>query len=309
MRFSIVIPSYNYARYLPRALESALAQPGDDYDVTVIDDGSSDDTAGVVRPYLQAHGDKLKYVYQDNRGLAGARNRGIDETEGDYLLFLDADDRLLPRALQVFRDFLAAAPETDLVTAGHISVDPRGRRKRRPVRVLGREPARNFAAFIHRKISLTNGATVFHRRIFDTVRYPESLRQNEDLVVNGLALARFRCASVPEAVLEVHAHEGRMRHDMDTIVSSGLAVVDLLFDADLLPAPLMKYRSTFLSRYLLSKFRSYYQAGYYKEANRLYGFALRERPVHVFLYSYLKKYLRSLAFATLGKGRKYEPSG
>src|SRR5437899_5141022 len=87
-RVSIVIVCYNQARYLPEAIHSALAQTLTDIEVLVVDDGSTDKTRDVVRSFPT-----VRCVYQRNQGLAAARNTGIHETTGLYVLFLDADDR------------------------------------------------------------------------------------------------------------------------------------------------------------------------------------------------------------------------
>jgi hypothetical protein len=90
-----VIPCYRQAHFLAQAVESALAQTYRNREILVIDDGSPDDVAGVLLAYPS-----VRCVRQENRGLAGARNRGLEECRGEFVAFLDADDRLLPRALE-----------------------------------------------------------------------------------------------------------------------------------------------------------------------------------------------------------------
>jgi glycosyltransferase involved in cell wall biosynthesis len=92
-RVSIVIPTYNRAQRLRRALDSVLAQDFRDFEVLVIDDGSTDDTASVVRSIDDA---RVKYVAQDNGGPASARNRGVALASGSIITFLDSDDLVLP---------------------------------------------------------------------------------------------------------------------------------------------------------------------------------------------------------------------
>lgn len=110
---SIVITCYNQARYLGDAIRSALAQTHARREVIVIDDGSTDDTAGVAARYPA-----VNYVRQPNSGLSAARNSGIRESRGEFLIFLDADDRLLPNALRAGLDCFLIRPECAFVS-GH----------------------------------------------------------------------------------------------------------------------------------------------------------------------------------------------
>ena len=96
MTFSIIIPAYNAAAYLPRCLDSILSQDFTDYEVIVIDDGSSDGTATTLKQYP-----KVKVISQSNHGMATARNRGLEMAQGDYILFVDSDDWLCDGALSI----------------------------------------------------------------------------------------------------------------------------------------------------------------------------------------------------------------
>lgn len=98
---SVIIPPYNYARYLCEAIDSVLVQTYKDYEIIVVDDGSTDNTKEVLRPYRN----KIKYIYQENKGLSAARNTGIRASKGDYFQFLDADDIILPEKISKQIDF------------------------------------------------------------------------------------------------------------------------------------------------------------------------------------------------------------
>ena len=94
-KVSVIIPTYNGAQYIKQAVDSVLAQTYDDYEIIVVDDGSTDDTAELLRPY----GDRITYLYQENRKLPAARNTGIRTARGQYLAFLDSDNLFLPHKL------------------------------------------------------------------------------------------------------------------------------------------------------------------------------------------------------------------
>jgi glycosyltransferase involved in cell wall biosynthesis len=95
-KVSIVIPIFNYARYLGEAIDSALANKHDECEILVIDDGSTDDTAEVARSYDS----QIRYIYQENQGVCAARNKGIREARAELIVFLDADDILEPNMIK-----------------------------------------------------------------------------------------------------------------------------------------------------------------------------------------------------------------
>src|ERR1700709_1307181 len=101
---SVIIPSYNCADFVVGAVESALSQSLPDCEVIVIDDGSTDNTQQALDPYLR--NPRFRVVYQNNRGLPGARNRGVRLSDSTYVAFLDADDTLRPDALQLMKNEL-----------------------------------------------------------------------------------------------------------------------------------------------------------------------------------------------------------
>jgi hypothetical protein len=110
---SVVIPCYNQAHFLGEAIGSVLSQTYPHFEIVVVDDGSTDNTAVVAARYP-----KVRYIRQDNQGLAAARNTGLRWSSGDYLVFLDSDDRLLPNALADGLAALQERPECAFVS-GH----------------------------------------------------------------------------------------------------------------------------------------------------------------------------------------------
>ena len=116
---SVVIPTYNSAHFLGAAIQSVLAQSYGDFELIVVDDGSRDDTPRVVASF----GSRVRYLRQENAGVAAARNRGIAESSGRYVAFLDADDTWMPSKLQRQRDALEAEPTRRLCYSAFVLVD------------------------------------------------------------------------------------------------------------------------------------------------------------------------------------------
>jgi glycosyltransferase involved in cell wall biosynthesis len=98
-RVSVVIPTYNCGQYIPQAIESLLNQTYKDWEIIVVDDGSTDKTREIIRPYI--NDGTIQYIYQENKGLPGARNAGIQKAGGDFIVVLDADDELDRRMISM----------------------------------------------------------------------------------------------------------------------------------------------------------------------------------------------------------------
>jgi glycosyltransferase involved in cell wall biosynthesis len=111
-----VIPAYNVEGYIRRAIDSILAQTRLPDEIIVVDDGSRDATAEKIKSY----GDKVRYIYQNNRGLSGARNTGIREAAYDWIAFLDADDEWLPKHLELQTALLESNPDLRWVSGNFI---------------------------------------------------------------------------------------------------------------------------------------------------------------------------------------------
>lgn len=110
MQISVIIPTYNRANTLPRALDSVLAQSRPANEIIVIDDGSSDETCSLI----QSDYPQVVYLHQPNAGVSAARNLGIKQAKGDWIALLDSDDEWLPEKLEQQADAINAEPEYQL---------------------------------------------------------------------------------------------------------------------------------------------------------------------------------------------------
>src|SRR5207302_5302976 len=113
-RVSVIVPSYNYAHFLPQTLRNVQSQSCADWECIVVDDGSTDNTAECVQNFAKTDA-RIRYVRQPNRGLSAARNTGLRHCRGDYVQFLDADDWIESHKLEKQADYLDRNPRVDLV--------------------------------------------------------------------------------------------------------------------------------------------------------------------------------------------------
>lgn len=109
-RVSVLIPTWNRERYLGQAIESVLAQTYRDFEVIVVDDGSTDGTAALVRRY-----ETVRYVYQPHSGIPAARNRALEEARGELIAWLDSDDMYEPEKLERQVEYLDSHPTCQIV--------------------------------------------------------------------------------------------------------------------------------------------------------------------------------------------------
>lgn len=169
---SVIIPCYNHGKYLQEAIDSVKRQEGVQTEIVVVDDGSADDTKEVAMRNTD-----VIYIYQANAGLSAARNTGIKKSSGDYLLFLDADDWLLPGALQANLQVLAQHPQAAFVSGGHEKV----------FTATGKKDLECISVTENHYLHLLQGnyigmhATVLYRRsVFEEFLFDETLRACED---------------------------------------------------------------------------------------------------------------------------------
>src|SRR4029453_16956542 len=114
---SIILPTFNRARFLPEAFESIERQSWTDWELIVVDDGSTDDTRELVERHRLRLGQPVRYLYQLNQGPHAARNTGLAHAHGDYIAFFDSDDLWLPQYVEHLMTAALANPDIDWVFA------------------------------------------------------------------------------------------------------------------------------------------------------------------------------------------------
>ncbi|WP_447594406.1 glycosyltransferase family 2 protein [Aquipseudomonas campi] len=287
---SVVIPAYNYAKTLPRAVESVLVQLDGQSELIVIDDGSTDNTPQVIGELQRANPAKFHALRQENAGLAAVRNKGIDEARGEYLVFLDADDEMVAGALELLKQHIVAKPDTRLVIGGHISVHPDGRESLHEADPLPDTPLGRVKGYLLDKtLSVSNGACAMHREVFSSGRYPENFRNAEDIPVFAQVFARYRCSVLNKPLARIHKHDDSLRHNLSYSVQVGARLVDEVFDSGRLPASMQFLRRAFTAQRYLSLFRSFFTAGEASKAREFYLLALKADWRAALRWSYTRK--------------------
>ena len=116
MKLSIIVPVYNVEKYLIRCLESIANQMTEDYELILVDDGSTDGSGALCDHFAQEHVElKIEVVHQANAGLSAARNRGMEIAQGEYITFVDSDDYVDPYTFEVNMEYMVLHPEVDML--------------------------------------------------------------------------------------------------------------------------------------------------------------------------------------------------
>lgn len=239
---SVVISTYNRADLLDQTLASVFAQTYRDFEVIVVDDGSTDHTRRTVQKY----GDRINFIHQRNSGRSLARNAGIAAARGEYIAFLDDDDLWLPRKVELQVRIFEASPDVDVVYS--------------PMRVIGGSahgavwneaaPAREH--LIEQLLSrncVGNPSVVMVRRasleavgLFDPYVEP---CEDWDFWIR-LAIRGCNFQFIPEPLIEYRVHESNT--SLQRLHSGFLAVLNKVFASEGTPASLKRRRCFYLSR-------------------------------------------------------------
>ena len=207
-RVSVVIPTYNMARFLPETIDSILRQSYQDFEVIVVDDGSTDNTREVVAQF----GSRVKYVRQENAGPSSAYNRGDDIARGEYELQFDADDLLLEGALEKMLSVMDDAPQAGFCYGQVRYMDEDGKElnltRQWPER-SGLMTARQVILELLNLRFIFGSAVLLRRARFREVgRFDESLGYGEDSELYARMAKRCPVAYVAEPLAWRRKHWG-----------------------------------------------------------------------------------------------------
>ncbi len=288
--FSFIIPFYNCSDYLERAISSVITQTDSGCEIILVNDGSTDDLRLLSR-ILDAH-PHIRLISIDNAGPGAARNTGAAVALGEYLWFLDCDDELLDDAVAQLRQFVTLHPDAPMIVGAHTTrIGNNGDVFHSAPKLTGISMA-DFTAFIQRRLgSFSHGSVILRKQVFDHFQYPETIRNNEDLVLHAQILANYVCVSFDKPLVRIHLRPDSLRHQGQDL---GLPrqIADCLFAPGKLPGGCYSHKKRFTAGRALSLFRTLYKQGKYQEAKRIYIQAIHAFPLALFRWSYLRKFLR-----------------
>ena len=203
MKFSIIIPLYNKAPYIRKALETVCAQTYTDYEVIVVDDGSTDDSYAIAEAFF--HSSRLsslafRLITQENAGVSAARNNGVAASKGEYVAFLDADDWWEPTFLEKMAQLIEDYPEAGLYACNYIYYKP----GKTHVAVRNVETGYfNYprAYYEGGAMPVTSISVVIPRKVFDEMGgFPLGVKLGEDFLLWAKIAMQYKVAFLNEAL-------------------------------------------------------------------------------------------------------------
>jgi glycosyltransferase involved in cell wall biosynthesis len=273
---SAIIPTYNHAAFLRGALESVFAQSCCPLEVVVVDDGSTDETAEVLRVYEG----RIRVLRRPNRGVAAARNAGAAVASGELLAFLDADDAWLPAKLERQTARFGVEPGIGLVHCGVMEVDGRGRQLR--ARLDGMEGWVSTEMLLFRRGVILGGgsAAVIRRAAFlDVGGFDEALSTSADWDLYYRVARRYPVGFVPEVLVRYRVHSGNMHRNVDAMTRDMLAAYAKVFSEQ--DPELRRLRRWAYGRLHAMLAGSFFQAGEYRRFARHAAASMAARPGQV----------------------------
>ncbi len=218
MKLSIIIPVYNVERYLPQCLDSLVNQTLDDFEIILVNDGSPDNSQQIIDDYSSRYPGLIRCLVIDNGGQGRARNFGLDLAQGEYIGFVDSDDRAKPDMFKTMYD-AAVSNNADVVVCDAVAFFPDGREEHMPS---------TYRADMPLAAAGNCWDKIYRRQLVEDIRFPHGLWY-EDFSFTAKALYRAKSiVYIPEAMYEYRiGHSSTMRNSNSL---RNLEIIDIIED-------------------------------------------------------------------------------
>ena len=203
IRFSVIVPLYNKASYVRKALASIVNQTFQDYEVIIVNDGSTDNSLAIVEKFFEQIDDRwiddrLTIISQANAGVAAARNKGVKESKGEYLCFLDADDWWEKEYLDELDKLIHEYPDAGLYATNYVYYKPG---KTHVALKLERGYMNYPEAYLHGEMPVWTGAVCMPRKVFDEMGgFPKGIKLGEDFLLWAKTAIKYKVAFCEKAL-------------------------------------------------------------------------------------------------------------
>lgn len=289
---SVIIPTYNRSKYIKESLDSVLAQTYKDFEIIVVDDGSKDNTRGIVESYIKRFPGKIKYIYQENRGVAAARNKALENAAGRYIALLDSDDIWFPEILSCQVNKFEQDPGIALVYSSYDVFDD--------IRVREKDLLKNYyknyySGNVLRELLLWcfiwSSTVMIKREIFDDVgSFDENIQIGEDYDFLLRVARKYKVGCIRRVLARYRQHKGNlMKKDRKRQIPSEIVIVENFtkkYPEALAGISRTQWKQR-LSRPYFDVAHQYVYLGDFKNARKSLFSAIKYYPFKFVYYKYL----------------------
>lgn len=289
---SIIIPAYNYAQYLAKALQSCVTQTYGNLEIIVIDDGSTDNTRETTKSFSDP---RISYHYQDNSGVSAARNKGLSLAQGAFVTFLDADEYLTDNSIETRLRVMIDNSDIRFVLSSAFSADDTGNLSFSRHTGYGRNiiSDRLCEELLLKHLPYTTSAVLMrgdHARKFV---FPVNLQNGEDVVYFAKVFFGSKGCFLCEPTAVSWSHPDSLRHNLDNLKKHGMSIVEAIFDDPYYEGRLNHIRKQFTANRYFELFRRFFRSHEKILARSYYQEAVSLRPMLLLKLDYLLKYFRT----------------
>jgi len=278
-KVSVIVSTYNRARYIADALESLWNQTYSDFEVIVVDDGSTDNTREIINEYKKKFKNRMTYIYQENKGAFSANNVGLRAARGEYITFLDSDDVYLKDKIAMQVEVLDSGESVDIASCWYDKIDKEGN----PIPEKMERFQKDIATqddVIWKRIAVGPVLMMFRRRCFDEVGYfDESFFNSGDLDL------MFRCAAkgmkirfVKKALMLYRKHDSNISRKVSEKLKNHIRALDKLFSLSYLPKHIREQKIDIYYWYCFNSTWFIYYSGQEVEAGEALLRCLKLKP-------------------------------
>ncbi len=277
---SVVIPTYNRKSIISRAINSVLNQTYKNYEIIIVDDGSTDDTIEYIKDHFNS---KVKCISQKNKGASSARNRGISEAKGKYVAFLDSDDEWVESKLQGQVAFLEKNPEIALLCGRTYRSDN--------IKKVNSSISQSIVGdlfptlFMHSFVSTPT--VIVKKEVLDEVGgFDTNYKSAEDFDLWLKITKNYKCAFLPDLVAIVNRGKDNLSTDKITLHLHALTILEIHYDENRIPRN--KYNKAISDSYIALG-RNYLKSGQISQAKKSFIKSFKIFPFRLRSIRYLMK--------------------
>jgi glycosyltransferase involved in cell wall biosynthesis len=285
-KISVIIPTYNHGRYVGKAINSVLNQTYKDFEIIVVDDGSTDNTRHLIDTYEN----QIEYIYQENQGLASARNTGIQASQAKYVAFLDADDWFAKENLEIKVAYMEDHPDAAWVYSDWQYLDDKGNYLEKGSTIFKyahkKLTGHLFEELVYNRNFISPCTVALKKKILEEVGYFDpSVICQEDLDLWLRISLRYPAHYIDKVLVYVTALPGSLSRDFSKWVSGNAVIVEKL--KHLIPRNL-KNREKILDKIIADKHtflgRDFFQRGRFNEAINEFWQSIKRLPFQKRIY-------------------------